>query len=366
VPLIVIPEERGERRNMFLELLRIIDGISQGLLSEGKRPFVQCLDGTARSFGQVVFCNNPFSGIVILIAMMIGDLTAGFCALLCTFMVNGIATWSGIDKGLIRHGLLGYNAVLVGSGIATFLKFEHPFLPFIVSAIAAPIILFVHLSLARVLSQFGSAALTLPFNFVMMSILLSSESWRLTSRRISTIGTTNDSDFIFYDAAFKGISEIFIIDNAHSGILIFIGMTISSRILAVGALVGSILGSLGSWIFLSTATEVINNGLSGYNCALTVPALCFFLVPSWKVTPILCLYGAVITLGIESMLSTFLSSWAIPYMTLPFCLATLPFLTLDTEALFFGSNISFLRIIDLADLTTPSEHYTRFRFPNKK
>jgi len=73
---------------MLLELLQMMDGISPRLLSEGKRSFVQCLDGTARSFGQVVFCNNPFSGIFIFVAMLMGNATAGCCALLCTLLVR--------------------------------------------------------------------------------------------------------------------------------------------------------------------------------------------------------------------------------------------------------------------------------------
>jgi len=46
-------------------------------------------------------------------------------------------------------------------------------------------------------------------------------------------------------------------------------------------------------------------------------------------------------------------------MTLPFCLATLPFLLVDTDAVCIGEKPS-VNIIALTDLTTPEEHFTRF------
>lgn len=46
-------------------------------------------------------------------------------------------------------------------------------------------------------------------------------------------------------------------------------------------------------------------------------------------------------------------------MTLPFCLATLPFVGIDTDAI-CSQNFAHIKIIALTDLTTPTEHYRRF------
>lgn len=72
----------------LFDIIRCMDGIAPYFLSEEQHISVQVLDGIARSFGQVVFCNNPFSGIIILIAMLLADWHAGLCALLCNIVVR--------------------------------------------------------------------------------------------------------------------------------------------------------------------------------------------------------------------------------------------------------------------------------------
>jgi len=158
-----------------------------------------------------------------------------------------MAALVGVDSTLILHGLLGYNAVLVGAGISVFLSFESSIAPFAVAMLGAGAVLIAHLFTARVLAHYGAAALTFPFNGVMMMILLSAQSWKSTSRASSTINEEIMDEFLPYDAIFKGISEIFILDNAEAGILILAAMAMSSRILAFCAFCGSLFGALGTW-----------------------------------------------------------------------------------------------------------------------
>jgi len=96
VPIILKSSEATDESSMcsrvfshpLFDLIRCIDGIAPLFLSEEAHISVQVLDGIARSFGQVVFCNNPFSGIVILAAILIADWHAGLCALFCNTMVS--------------------------------------------------------------------------------------------------------------------------------------------------------------------------------------------------------------------------------------------------------------------------------------
>jgi len=46
-------------------------------------------------------------------------------------------------------------------------------------------------------------------------------------------------------------------------------------------------------------------------------------------------------------------------MTLPFCLATLPFVGIDTDAI-CSQQFARIQTIALTDLTTPAEHFKRF------
>jgi hypothetical protein len=45
-------------------------------------------EGTWRSFGQVIFCNNPLSGMFIWLAILLASPVAAFCSLVCVMMVR--------------------------------------------------------------------------------------------------------------------------------------------------------------------------------------------------------------------------------------------------------------------------------------
>ncbi len=45
-------------------------------------------EGTCRAFGQVVFCNNPVSGILIWLAILLASPAAGLCSCICVVTVS--------------------------------------------------------------------------------------------------------------------------------------------------------------------------------------------------------------------------------------------------------------------------------------
>ena len=86
------------------------------------------LDETLRGVGQVVFCNSPLSGGLILAGLAYGDLACGTAvaplAALGATTATAVAKAPGalgLDDGFVGAGLAGYNGCLVGCAFAVFL-----------------------------------------------------------------------------------------------------------------------------------------------------------------------------------------------------------------------------------------------------
>ena len=127
-----------------------------------------------------------------------------------------------------------------------------------------------------------------------------------------------------------------------------LGMMACSRILATAALVGSALAALLGMGFFGVPVEIINAGFMGFNSALAIPALLYFLVPTKK-SLISCVLGLFMTLGAQVAFEALFTTWSIPTMVLPFCFAMLPFVALDI--IFFSES----------SLTTELLRYRQYR-----
>ena len=87
---------------------------------------VRFLDINLRSIGQVMFQNNPLTGILFLAAIAWASYAAGvprvaIAGVLAVVVANLTAQWLNADRESLHAGLYGYNGVLVGLALATFL-----------------------------------------------------------------------------------------------------------------------------------------------------------------------------------------------------------------------------------------------------
>lgn len=58
------------------------------MTDDDDKPWKQLLDGTARAYGRVVLCDNPFTGAMISLAMLIGSPLAWIVSLYCAALVR--------------------------------------------------------------------------------------------------------------------------------------------------------------------------------------------------------------------------------------------------------------------------------------
>lgn len=146
----------------------------------GSNPAIHFIDVTLRGCAQVMFQNNPLTGLFFFAAIFTGAYSEGLPAvawgcLLGTVVSTLTAYISKLDTGSLSAGLYGYNGCLVGVALPTFLE-NTPFMwaSIVLGSIVAVI---ATISLTDFLKNWKVAALTAPFVLVTWTILLASYSF---------------------------------------------------------------------------------------------------------------------------------------------------------------------------------------------
>ncbi|MFE4814671.1 urea transporter [Peribacillus simplex] len=120
-------------------------------------------------------------------------------------------------------------------------------------------------------------------------------------------------------SSLKGISQVILIENAVTGFIILMAITIYSYPLGIIALSSSIIGTLIGKLGGANENSV-NSGLYGYNSVLTGIALTLFLTgPSqWFIA----LVGAALAAIFSAAMVHFMRNTGIPILTFPFIILT--------------------------------------------
>jgi urea transporter len=202
-----------------------------------------------------------------------------------------------LDKPTLQGGLYAYNAVLIGTGLIDYFQFDFtkdgtvtlgwPVAIFM-SIVLGPITLLIGLYIQyRLLGGMTFPFLLLPFNIVMLGVLLCAKLWDPTIIADQVLANVVDSDgtrFRVCQVIFNSLSRIFLVDGVIPGVLILIGTFPCSRILCLSLVMGALLSSLLSLFVFDEYTSYLNGGYAGYNPALTVAGIFYYFVPTWKLT----------------------------------------------------------------------------------
>ncbi|XP_044537599.1 urea transporter 1-like [Gracilinanus agilis] len=276
-----------------------------------KPVILQFLDWILRGISQVVFINNPISGIIIIIGLLIQSPWWTLTGCLGTIVSTLTALLLSQDRSAIAAGLHGYNATLVGILMAVFCdKGDYYWwLLFPVTVM--------------------SMTWRLLMKFEYVSIDLSNVHLRLFKVTLLFFwggGLTLQ----LLKAIPVGIGQIYGCDNPWTGGLFLVAILISSPLMCLHAAIGSTLGIIAG-LTLSAPFEKIYFGLWGFNSSLACIAIGgMFMALTWQ-THLLSLTCALFTAYLSATLSNMMAVFGLPSCTWPFCLATLIFLLVTTK-----------------------------------
>ena len=145
---------------------------------------------------------------------------------------------------------------------------------------------------------------------------------------------------------------MFLANDIVAGVLVLIGISVCSRISAISAFLGSVVGC-GVAALVGCDRGDIENGYYGFNSSLTLSAMLMFYVPSVGSIAI-GVAASIITVFIQLSLAASLNPTGLPFMTLPFCIAALAFIVIQ------GTTSNVISV-PLSSMTTPEDHLKRVR-----
>jgi urea transporter len=308
---------------------------------------VSFVDTLLRGVGQVMFQNNPITGLLFLIGIFVNSYQLGIAGIIGLLASTIAAMLLGADRNLIRAGLFGYNGVLTGIGLAFFLQFQWSAALIVYIIIGGVLSTIVFMALANFFSTWDMPALTAPFVLttwlLLFAALLSahlptnsliSPALPRPNAAIQTIlrplpivplgaGMTAGN---LLQGFLRGISEVFLQNNWVTGLIFLIAILVNSRISALFAALGSIVGMLTALWLLGVDGNAVYNGLYGFNAVLcAIAAGGVFYVISWQ-SGIYALVCALVGTVLMASLTTLLLPLGMPALTAPFVLTTWLFL----------------------------------------
>jgi urea transporter len=305
---------------------------------------VAAADMVLRGCSQVMFQNNPLTGLLFFIAIFVGAYEEGlpqvaFGSLLGTAAATLSAALLTDDRQGLRLGLYGYNGCLVGAALPTFLAVS----PLLWAGVifSSLISVVITLGLSRLLRTWNIAALTAPFVLATWCVLLASYPFgRLHHPRLpppvmpggidAPGGYLSPSETLI--GALHGVSQVFLCSSALGGILLLVGLGIASPRAMLLGFFGALLAVLTAQLIGANPQQVFA-GLYAFSAVLTAVALgCVFNPPGRRVL-VYTLIGVVFTVLMQGAFKTLLEPLGIPPLTMPFVVASWLFVMANQEAM---------------------------------
>ena len=309
------PTVVGEIRATIRQLKRL-----QGIKGEG------FTDAVLRGLGQVVFQNNPLTGLLILLAISVNSFVYAGAALFGAVVGTYVAMLLRIDNKLVRDGLFGFNGALTAIAMVAYTSSErvHGDLPslsmILYIALAVGFSTILARAFAFVIRNDRVPGLNLPYCVATLMLLGAMHQFggagAAALHPVTGAPQVYASDTWLYGIA-TGISQIFLQDNWLTGIVVVAAIAVNSRIAAAAVIAGSAL-AVATGCFLGASEAVIRSGVLGYNAALTALALGGFFVLLDRAGALYAALGAVLTTCVWAGLGAALGASGLPVLTLPF------------------------------------------------
>ena len=290
-----------------------------------------------RGSGQVMFQNNAITGLFFLAGIFWGSFESGNPNVAWGALIGLIvSTLTGYVVGLPKSdgeiGLWGFNGILVGCGIFTFLG--STLFSWLALILCSAMSTWVRVGFNNLLAPYKINSLTFPFVFSTWIFLLA-------SRAMEELPVTHLATPLlpgFYDSNvhlgveniiiywLKGISQVFLIDSWITGLIFLAGLFICNYRSAIWAMIASAISLFIAIIFRAVGVD-IESGLFGFSAVLTGIALgsTFYISNNWKKT-VWAIIGIIVTVFVQASMDILFEPFGLPTLTAPFCIATWLFL----------------------------------------
>ncbi len=276
-------------------------------------PIIGFIDAVLCGFSQIIFSDNTFSGVALLIGSFVVAPKVGFAALWSSIVSVafqkimktpaigsrlGVNTFCSVLTGVIMGGLV------FNEGISLMF--------FVFFGLASIFCTITSIGLSAVFSKYNAAGLGLPFGFTTLVFMAAAQNMGFISQADTVVAHSaaqlTPSDIAAWDGAtfiqavYSGVSELLGGTTIIVAGIIGVALLMSSRIDFINAILGALWGALVAMYFGVPNVPVLI-GLYGYNGAL----LMFVLNGrAFKITPRSFVLNLILA-GTSAILSAWLS-----------------------------------------------------------
>ncbi|MET9050852.1 urea transporter [Streptomyces rhizosphaericola] len=278
-----------------------------------------------RGVGQVDLQPLIWTGLLILAALWSAGWKIGLFATLGTLVSTATAYALGVDRSSIAVGLQGYSGCL--TGIALVVSLGHHPATYILAVVGAIVCTLLTAALTTLLGPYGLTALTAPFCLVSGVMVLGAPSFsRIWNGAPDPVPspTTGDTAITWDDlwhAFFTNVSQVFLVDEWYVGLIMLAGLACAGARVVLFAAAGSVTGIVTAWA-LGAPTELIRNGIYGYNAVLVAIALGAVFLSATVADGAYALFGAAVSTGLTASLTSLFKPFGGHTFTWPFILTT--------------------------------------------
>lgn len=290
------------------------------------------IDINLRGAGQVMFQNNPLSGLLFLLALCWGAFVAGMIhvavgGVLALVSASCAGWWFRADQSALRSGLLGYNGVLTGLALTYFLSPGAA--TFLYATFGGAVTALLMLGPVNADKPWRVAAHTYAFILTTWIFLLASQGFHAIPG-VETMPEQVKFPAVdaplpaarglreFLVALLNSISQIYFKADALSALLIVAGLAVSSIAAAAFALLGAFIAVLTAHAF-GVESLLISSGIQGFSPVLVAIAFGTVFYPRRTVRIwLLAGIATIVAVVAQSALHTLLDPLALPALSAPF------------------------------------------------
>lgn len=297
-------------------------------MSDNNNFLTSCLKGA----GQVFFMENALTGILFFIAIAFASFTTGVWAttigaVLGVVIATLTAKALDYDEASVNSGLYGFNGILVGVALPTFIAVSPLLWLYIVVGAAISTVVTAALT-ATLTKSWGIPGSTGPFVLTAWLLLAGAYSFgalrvigeapKLASDYLTGI-TTIPAPMELLDIFFRNIGQVYLLGDTISGVIILVGIFIASRPAGIAAAAGSAI-ALVMAILMRADPATVSQGLYGFSPVLTAMAIgVIFMTTSPKVVAYAGV-ATVMTVFVQGALDVIMAPAGLPSFTAPYVL----------------------------------------------
>ncbi|WP_405775761.1 urea transporter [Streptomyces sp. NBC_00859] len=233
-----------------------------------------------RGIAQVTLSANPWTGLLFTVALFAGGWRTGVYGLLGAGASTATAALLGADRGNLVKGLEGYCGCL--TAIALLVSFGASWRTVVLAVVGSAVCSVLSAAAGRLFGRVGLPVLTAPYCLVAGVLVIALPAGPAVSGNPVRAGGFTTLTAEQAGRAFcANIGQVFFLDTWYAGLILLVGLLVTSRAAAVAAAGASALALLTACT-AGLPADRIAAGLYGYNgvlCAIALAATFLTLTP---------------------------------------------------------------------------------------